>query len=332
MDDDSMSLPAYVTMRNGVYQYVRRIPEDLADQFSAPRIQRSLRTRLPGEARHRAAAIDREIEQEFDAARRRAGLEATLLPTAEWTWVEWEKVVEYLVARWLRDDLHERLRKATGEHFSEDCRGHRLWLDDRSLRTAIDLHRKLKGMTVSEYEADRALIIRRMLFAIGVPLPNSKSYREEFMSAALKAEVECLEAIFKREAGERIDHPHPDTIDGPWRRRAIQPKDPEALSDLASVVSPVRRTPVSAARSSRSLDDCIAEWEKERERLKKKVDPHLVADMRKTVERFTRHAGVTDVNSVQRHHVVRFRDSLFDEGRYKVATINKKIGFVTSLV
>ncbi|WP_428040676.1 DUF6538 domain-containing protein [Devosia psychrophila] len=41
-----MALPAHVALGNGVYQYVRRVPEDLVHAFAGPRIQRSLKTRI----------------------------------------------------------------------------------------------------------------------------------------------------------------------------------------------------------------------------------------------------------------------------------------------
>ena len=332
MDDESVSLPAYVTQRNGVYQYVRWVPEDLVGLFAGTRIQRSLRTRLPGEARHRAAAVDLQIEQEFDAARRRAGLEAALLPTVDWTWSEWQKVIDYLKARWLRDDLKERLGNATGEHFSQEARGRPLWLDDRRLRSAIDRHRKLKGMTVTQYDAEGAPSLRRTLSVLGVPLPIANPYREEFMAAALRAEVEALELIFKRESGETIEYLHPDMIEGPWKCNRVLPEASAASWEMPTEKMPASGKALSLSDPPRTLSDCIAEWKRERVRLRKKIDTHLVNDMQKTVARFASHSGVAQIGQIERHHLVRFRDSLFDEGRYKVATINKEVGFVTMLI
>ena len=42
--DDEMPFASHITKRGRVYQYVRRVPEDIADGFAFTRVQRSLRT------------------------------------------------------------------------------------------------------------------------------------------------------------------------------------------------------------------------------------------------------------------------------------------------
>ncbi|MEX6505891.1 DUF6538 domain-containing protein [Jiella sp. M17.18] len=137
MDDDSMPLPNHVTCRNGVYQYVRRVPDDVADVFAAARIQRSLRTRSPSEARLRAAELDRDIEEQFVDARRRKGVVLEALPTAGWKWTEWRLVVDWLKASWLWEDQGERTKKATGASFSTDRQRKPLWLAELKDRAKL---------------------------------------------------------------------------------------------------------------------------------------------------------------------------------------------------
>jgi len=84
MDDENVPLPNHVIRRNGVFQYVRRIPDDVASAFATARIQRSLKTRIPTEARLRAAQIDREVEEQFTKARLKLGFQ--IAPKLGATW------------------------------------------------------------------------------------------------------------------------------------------------------------------------------------------------------------------------------------------------------
>jgi hypothetical protein len=51
-------------------QYVRRVPEDIADSFPYARIQSSLRTPEKARAFEAAARVHAEVEQQFAHARR----------------------------------------------------------------------------------------------------------------------------------------------------------------------------------------------------------------------------------------------------------------------
>jgi hypothetical protein len=114
--DDDVPLPCHVTRRNGVFQYVRRIPDDAA-AFATTRIQRSLKTRLPMEARLRAAQIDREVEEQFTKARLKLGFEVTPAQHDGWTWPDWETFVAWLTATWLDEDLQLRAKAMRGRDF-----------------------------------------------------------------------------------------------------------------------------------------------------------------------------------------------------------------------
>ena len=60
--DDDLPFACYVVRRGRVYQYVRRIPLDLADAIPYSRIQRSLRTPDRATAFHAGAHVHAEVE------------------------------------------------------------------------------------------------------------------------------------------------------------------------------------------------------------------------------------------------------------------------------
>lgn len=138
MDDDDMVLPAHVTLRNGVYQYVRRVPDDVAHAFAAARIQRSLKTRSPSDARLRAAQIDIEIERQFTEARASKGVVVTAVISEAWKWPDWERFVDWFKATLVEDDTAVRLRKLKGQHLATDARkGSAIWLEEPRLRELL---------------------------------------------------------------------------------------------------------------------------------------------------------------------------------------------------
>ncbi len=323
MDDESVPLPCHVTCRNGVFQYVRRIPDDVAAAFATTRIQRSLRTRLPTEARLRAAQIDREVEEQFTRVRLKLGFEVAPAPNEGWTWPDWEAFVAWLKAAWLDEDLQLRAKAMRGRDFvGEGASPQTVWLDAAVIKERIALRKRLLVMSVAEYGRERGGYLQSYARRLGITISLTSPYHEQIMRACLTAELETLNVVFAREGGQRVVHPHPDTIIGPWRRQ------PEAIQAAAAVA-----TVSDAARGcGKSLGDCIDEWIRDRVRLKKKVDSHLVNDMRATIKRFEDLSRVSDVGLVQRNHVIRFRDHLTDHAGYKVATVNKKVGFITTMV
>lgn len=323
MDDESVPLPTHVILRNGVYQYVRRIPDDVASAFATTRIQRSLKTRLPSEARLRAAQIDREIDEQFAKARLKLGFELAPVQNEGWTWPDWEQFVSWLKATWIDEDLQLRAKAMRGRDLSpNDVPNRAPWLDDRVLRQRITLKKRLLAMSVLEYGRERSGYLQSYAKRLGVTISLASPYHEQIMRACLAAELEAMEVVFAREGGQRVAHPHPDSIAGPWRQR---PQQVQASAVVTSVADATRGC-------GKSLDDCIDEWIRDRVRLKKKVDDHLVNDMRATAKRFQDLTKISDVGLVERQHIIRFRDHLTDHASYKVATINKKTGFLTTLV
>ncbi len=63
--DDETPFASHVAKRGRVYQYVRRIPGDIADNFPFARVQRSLRTADKARAYEAAAGVHAEVEKQF---------------------------------------------------------------------------------------------------------------------------------------------------------------------------------------------------------------------------------------------------------------------------
>lgn len=325
MDDENMVLPAHVTLRNGVYHYVRRVPDDVAHAFAAARIQRSLKTRTPSDARLRAAQLDIEIERQFTEARASKGVAAAVVISEAWKWPDWESFIGWFKASLIEDDTAERLRKLTGRHLAHEARkGPAIWLEETRLKELLDLRKRLLEMAVPDYCRERLSVVQRHARRLGASVSSALPNFERIMGACLAAELEALDIVFEREAGRWVDHPHPDAVAGPWVQRA------DALPSASQiVVAPVAERD---GRVGTKLAELVDAWIEERVRLRKKVDPHLVEDMRKTVDRFCKLIKLSDIGQIERQHVIRFRDHLMDKGGYKVATVNKKTGFVTTLL
>lgn len=324
MDVENVPLPNHVIRRNGVFQYVRRIPDDVASAFATARIQRSLKTRIPTEARLRAAQIDREVEEQFTKARLKLGFQIAPVVHEGWTWPDWENFIAWLKATWIDEDLQLRAKAMKGRHLSRDeVPNQAVWLDAFVLKERIALKKRLLDMSIPNYGRERISYLQTYATRLGVTLSVSSAYYEQILRGCLQAELSALDVVFDREGGKPVSHAHPDTIDGPWRRKTT-PIDmtPEVVASISAVTR----------GAGKSLGECIDEWIRDRVRLKKKVDAHLVADMRATIKRFEQLTKVTDVGLVERKHVIRFRDHLTDHAGYKVATVNKKTGFLTTMV
>lgn len=302
------------------------MPDDIVASFPARSIQRSLKTRSAAEARQSSAAVGREVVAMFAAARASRGILLQPIANEGWSWVEWSSFVNWFQATLINEDLTARGRCLTGRGL-RPAAGHERpsWLDDKSLKKRIDLRRRLGEMSIDDYSRDRAGLIGSYAARIGVSISRTSPLFHEIMRACFEAELKALEVTFDREGGRQVEHVHPDFVEGPWRRKPAETFRTAEVSPTA-LPAPLSPTP------SRSLDSLIGEWTDERKRLSKKVDPHHVADMRKTIARFVEHAGVSDVTLVERRHVIAFRDHLMDGKAYAIATINKKVGFVTTLV
>lgn len=115
MADDDVPVTSHLTARNGVCQYVRRVPEDLRDAFLFSRVQRSLRTRDYRMARQAALALDQEWDRRFGGARLQRGLASdadgpAALDTEAWSWEEWQALAGWFGATLQDEDWRARLQ------------------------------------------------------------------------------------------------------------------------------------------------------------------------------------------------------------------------------
>lgn len=86
-------------------------------------------------------------------------------------------------------------------------------------------------------------------------------------------------------------------------------------------------------RVGKTLADYRAKWIESRAKARRQVRPEYLREMDHTVAAFELHAGFTDIGEIRRKHVLAFRDHLGSSAKgYKVQTINKKVGFLSSLL
>lgn len=334
-DDDVIA--NHITLRNGVCQYVRRVPEDLRDAFSFTRIQKSLGTRDKRAARQAALALDQEWDRRFAEARQRRGLatdpagDLASLDTTAWTWPDWEALARWFEATLIEEDWRVRLSQAKGRLFtSEADLGALPWRDNAAVREHIDRGRALSAMTVATYAECRFSFVQSHVRRLGVSLSRTSEHFERFMAACLTAELAYLEVFRLRESRQGgIRHVHPDAVPGPWRRT---PADGGAIVVSTTPPAAVPAPASTAAQVGKTLANCRAKWIENREKAKKQVRPEYLREMDQTIALFQAHAGVTDIGEIRRRHVLAYRDHLGSTTDYKVQTINKKIGFISSLM
>ena len=108
--DDELPFAAHIVRRGPVYQYVRRIPDDVRDASPLSRIQRSLRTREKAHAFSAAASVHAEVERQFAAARRAKGVTLHVIPLDGWEGPDWQKLADWFEASLSEQDWQARLR------------------------------------------------------------------------------------------------------------------------------------------------------------------------------------------------------------------------------
>ncbi|WP_206454398.1 DUF6538 domain-containing protein [Aurantimonas marina] len=237
-----MAISNHLTRRNGVWQYVRRVPEDLRDVFPFTRVQKSLRTEVERRAREVALDLDRLWDGRFAEARERKGLvsntgELPSIRTEEWAWPDWEALAGWFEASLAEEGWQARLLTMTGPVLSKDADFSRIpWRDDVAAREHIDRAKLLRSMSVSEYGETRASFVRSYLRRLGVALTRSDPNFLRFMAACHAAELSYLDLFRLRESRQGgIGNTHPDAIEGPWRqRRASYPHEAAPFQGGAS--------------------------------------------------------------------------------------------------
>jgi hypothetical protein len=106
-----LAFASHITKRGRIYQYIRRVPDDLADVFPFARIQRSLRTSDRAAAYAAASHVHAEFEKYFTALRRKKGAVIGVIPTDDWTWSDWSQLAEWFKTTLIEDDWRARLKE-----------------------------------------------------------------------------------------------------------------------------------------------------------------------------------------------------------------------------
>ncbi|MEO5807653.1 DUF6538 domain-containing protein [Devosia sp.] len=321
-----MKLPPYVIRRGKVLQYVRRIPGDVAHAFPVIRIQRTLATVNVSEAYAAAGRITTELDAQFAGIRRERGFTIGVIHVDSWTWPDWEQLADWFKATLVEDDLKSLIMGRRGRALAA---GAAQTVDLQAEHPdALDLSQhdhRLKEMTVGEYAAERVAFVQSVVRRLGIPISQANPYFARFMAAALAAEIGFLDIALRYRMGQKVGYCHPDTIAGPWKA-AIADK---AEQQVAKIVGPAN---VSHRAVGKSLNDCRAAYAAERIRANKPATLKQLNDMDITIGRFQSHSGIKDVGLVQRSHIIAFRDQLYDGGDYATASVNKRTGYITTLV
>ena len=98
---------------------MRRVPLDLADSVPFSRIQRSLRTPDRATAFQAAAHVHLEVEKQFAALRRKTGVTLDVVPTDDRTWLDGQRLAEWIKATLVDDDWCARLKDVPGAAFND---------------------------------------------------------------------------------------------------------------------------------------------------------------------------------------------------------------------
>jgi hypothetical protein len=335
---DELGVSNHLTIRNGVCQYVRRVPEDVRAAFPFTRVQKSLGTRDQRLARAAALDLDQLWDRRFAEARRAKGLSVlpdgpAQLDTEGWSWPDWQALATWFGASLAEQDWRARLRDVAGGAFASEPDATTLpRRDGATVSEHIARGRILRSTTVAEYASTRLAFVQSHVRRLGISLSRTAPEHERFMAACLGAELAYLDVFQLREARRGgLDRPHPDIIAGPWRKtsKSNPTEQGDRNAESASIVGkPEIGTPVG-----KTLAACRAKWIENRTKARKQVRPEYLREMDQTVATFERHADVSDIGAIRRRHVLAFRDYLGGGDRgYKTATINKKVGFITSLM
>ncbi|MGO9772052.1 MAG: DUF6538 domain-containing protein [Roseiarcus sp.] len=319
-----MPFASHITKRGRMYQYVRRVPEDIADGFAFSRVQRSLRTTDRATAYEAGARVHFEVEKQFAAARRKKGTTINVIPVDDWDWLDWSQLADWFNAVLCEEDWRVRLRNVPGAAFGFGVGRNRFWRDDQTVRAHIELQARLREMTVAAYAEDRFGFVQGVVRRLGVPISRATPYFERFMGACLKAEIAYLAVFFDREGGIMKEATHPDAIKGKWLAAASRVSEQQVARILGPELAKTTAT-------GRSLADCLRQWQADRKRANKTVTPHGLGEKESAIDEFAKLAKVRDIGEITRAQIVQFRDFLCDQD-YKAPTVNKKVGHITTLL
>lgn len=320
-----MTIPVHITQRGGVYQYVRRVPDELVAAFGCKRIQKSLGTRDEAVALSSAAKLNDEFERQVKAARAKLEITTELIDLAGWTAEDWTLVARWFEAQLIHEDLLRRLPRINGAFLSSGAgsvTAH--WSARGHFVSQIKLLQSLEAMTVAEYLSQRLNVVNAKIRPLGVCMLPINADALLFASECLKAELKYLEVFQRRERAEIVDWPNPQAIAGRWKSAA------PVVLPVAPVLS--LSAPVQSKGVGHTLSDCQTQWKVDRQRAGQAVRDAYVSEMSNTIKDFEATQGITDIGEITRKSIIAYRAALQGRDIYAAATINKKTSFITSLL
>ena len=257
----------------------------------------------------------------------RDGDRGTWLSTVKWSRNDWTSLAKWVELTLIEDDWIARVGRAPGALLVSDPNPRDIPVDDDEIFSRnLKRLRALKEFTAETYIAEQHAFIARLVRPLGVQLDPKSGLYGHFMLECHRAELRFFETyLLRNQLRGGIGNPHPDTIQGPWRVAA----QPEQTTGQTTLVTPVQtRSPTA---SGKTFDDCIEKWRTLRKAAGKRENPRYVEEMRKTAQIFSRKYKIDDIADVTRRDLIDFRDTMND-GKLAVATVNKKVGFITTLV
>ena len=257
----------------------------------------------------------------------RRGVTLGFTPVDGWAWKDWQTLADWFTATLIEDDHRKTLTAVQGRDLVRQARVVR-----DPARTHPDfvaltrLSSQLEDMTVADYAGDRLGFVRSIVRRVGVPVVETDEYFERFIAACLVGELTFLDVAIRRRMGQKVSHPHPDEIDGRWRATTSATElAAKAVADLGTVAA-------NETRVGKTLTDCRAAYAADHERAGKPARKAHLDDMEGAIAVFEKHSGVDDIGLIARRHIVAFRNHLVDERGYALATVNKRVGHITTML
>ncbi len=329
----NMRLPTHVTHRKGIYQYVRRVPDDVAAHLGLKRVQKSLRTRDVAVAKKRAFVLDEEWTRRFDEARTAIGrlprnrADDPLIETTAWDHESWIRLAEWVGYTLLQDDWIKRVDQVPGKLLRSNPSPADIPVDDdEAFASGLRLMRHLEACSSDAYIGERHDFIASLVRRLGINLDPRMGFYRDFMRECHRAELRYFETwLLRNQQRGGIGNPDPNEVNGPWR--------PSSRQETAEVqqISVATSSAAPSNASGYTFDDCIEKWLANRKGAGRRENKGYLIEMRKAAFEFSQRYRVTDIAQVTRRDLVDFRDTLAATGM-AAATVNKKIGYLTTLV
>ncbi len=180
----NMTLPIHVAKRNGTYQCVHRVPDDVTAHIGLNRIQTSLKTGDVRIARERAFELDQAWDQRFDESRLAISNTArnddkdTWLSTVKWAREDWTNLARWVELTLTEQDWNARVARAPGALLISNPDPTNIPVDaDETFSESLKCLKSLKGYTAEAYIAERHAFIAGLVRRLGIHLDSRTDRR-----------------------------------------------------------------------------------------------------------------------------------------------------------